>query len=328
MRTLRFPLLAGLALALGVAGCDGTVDDDFTTETVVAAFLGTGEPLPPVQLTRTLPLGEVYTPEAAATAGATVRVTLLGADGADEASYLYDAGDAVGTYLPLDEAATVLAQRTYRLDVALADGGALTATTTVPPDFDVLSGPPDTTVFGDGNGPQITISTSTTPERRAAFVAATRALAPFEFRRTERDGETRFVSQITEGLFPPVPIVVRFLDCEPDELGLICDEDPTVAVTGSSPVINEASYIDLGGGELLVEVPFLAFGFFGPQELTLVSIDAAMQDFVQTQAIQGGGSTLSPGEIPNVTTNVEGGLGVFGSYSRELGETFLVPPGL
>ena len=315
-----------LALAIGIAGCDGTVDTDFAPEPVVSAFLGTDEPLPPVRLSRTIPLGEVYTPEGAALTGATVRVTLLAADGSDETVYAYDAGDAVGAYRALDEAATVLPQRTYRLDVALPDGETLTATTIVPPDFETLGGPPESVVYGDGNGPQITISSSTTPDRRAAFVAATRALAPFEFRRTVRDGEERFVSQITEDRFPPVPIVVRFLDCDPDELGLICDEDPTQAVTGSSPVINEASYIDLGGGELLVEVPYLAFGFFGPTELTLVSLDAAMQDFVETQAIQGGGSTLSPGEIPNVTTNVEGGLGVFGSYSREFAETLLLPP--
>ena len=322
-------LLIALALAVStVTGCDGTVDTDFAPVPVVSAFLGTGEALPPVRLSLTIPLGEVYTPEGAALRDATVRVTLLAADGSDETVFTYDTGDAVGAYRPLDETATVLPQRTYRRDVTTPGGETLTATTIVPPDFDTLGGPPESVVYGDGNGPQITISSSTTPDRRAAFVAATRALAPFEFEAVEIDGETRYRSLPTDDRFPPVPIVVRFLDCEIEGEGLLCEGDPTEAVTGSSPVINEASYIDLGGGQLLVEVPYLAFGFFGPQELTLVSLDAAMQDFVETQAIQGGGSTLSPGEIPNVTTNVEGGLGVFGSYSQEFAETLLLPPTL
>ena len=77
----------------------------------------------------------------------------------------------------------------------------------------------------------------------------------------------------------------------------------------------------MGDGTALVQIPFLAFGFYGPQEVTLVSLDAAFQDFVETQAIQFAPTTLSPGEIPNVTTNVEGGLGVFGSFVRERVET-------
>ena len=96
-------------------------------------------------------------------------------------------------------------------------------------------------------------------------------------------------------------------------------------MVGTSPVINEASYIDLGDGSLLVQIPFLAFGYYGPQSISLVSLDQAFQDFVQTQIVQGGGSTLSPGEIPNITTNVEGGLGVFGSFSRETVTTTIVP---
>ena len=325
---MRFRSLALAALAL-TAGCDGTVDDDFSEELVVSAFLGTGEPLPPVALTRTLPLLAVYSPEAAAVDGADVRVTLLAADGSDEAVYAYAPSGAPGQYVAEDPAATVLAQRSYRLDVA-AEGRTLTATTLVPPDFEVLDGPPEVTVYGDGNGPEITITRSSTPERRAAFVASTRALAPVDFEEVAVDGETRYRSVEEEGRFRPVPIVQRFLDCVEEGPVLVCEGDPRIeeALAGVSPVINEASYIDLGDGRLLVQVPFLAFGYYGPQSLSLVSLDAAMQDFVQTQAVQGGGSTLSPGEIPNITTNVEGGLGVFGSYSRELAETLLVEPEL
>ena len=68
----------------------------------------------------------------------------------------------------------------------------------------------------------------------------------------------------------------RFLDCEPEPSGtLLCGEDPRAddVVVGTSPVINEASYVDLGDGTLLVQIPFLAFGYFGPSQVTLVSLD-------------------------------------------------------
>lgn len=324
---MRLRPFALAALALLAAGCDGTTDDDFTSQVAVSAFLGTNEPLPPVTLSRTQPLLQVYSPEAAAVQGAEVRVTLLAADGSDETVYAYAPGPEPGQYLASDPEALVLPQRRYRLDVA-ADGATLTATTLVPPDFEVLDGPPETTLYGEGNGPEITITRSSTPERRAAFVASTRALAPVEFEEITVDGETRYRSVEAEGRYRPVPLLLRFLDCVEEGEALVCEDDPRElnAETGVSPVINEASYIDLGEGCLLVQVPFLAFGYFGPQAISLVSLDAAMQDFVQTQAVQGGGSTLSPGEIPNITTNVQGGLGVFGSYSRESGETLLVPP--
>ncbi len=57
-----------------------------------------------------------------------------------------------------------------------------------------------------------------------------------------------------------------------------------------------------------------------------MSLDPALQAFVQSQAVQRGGSTLSPGEIPNVTTNVEGGLGIFGSFARVVTQTTLLQP--
>lgn len=322
----RLTVLLVAALAAVASGCDGTTDDDFSPQIVVSAFLGAGEPLPAIRLSQTLPLLDVYTPEAAAVGGAQITLTLLAPDGSDERAYPYVPGRDPGVYVVQAGDVGVVAGRTYRLDVVGPDGERLSATTTVPPDFDLLAGPEDEVVYGVGQGPEVQITRSSTPERQAAFVASTRALAPDEFEAVVVDGETRYRRQNLPGRYGPVPVYQRFFDCAEADGTLVCEDDPTDgAVVGTSPVINEASYIDLGDGTLLVQVPFLAFGFYGPQEITLLSLDAAFQDFLQTQAIQGGGSTLSPGEIPNVTTNVEGGLGVFGSYSRETVTTTIVP---
>ncbi len=325
---LRFPAVLLLALAVVAGGCDGTTDNDFTSQLVVSAFLGTGEPLPSIRLSRTLPLLDVYTPEAAAVNDAEVTVTLLAADGSDEAVYPYTPTNTLGIYVPAGVGVEVLERRTYRLDVVGADGERLTATTQVPPDYALLDGPSDETIYGEGQGPEVRITRTSTPERQAAFVASARALAPDDFEEVTVDGETRYRSRNLPGRYLPVPIYRRFLGCEEEASGsLLCEEDPRQegVVAGTSPVINEASYIALGDGTLLVQIPFLAFGYYGPQSISLVSLDRAMQDFVQTQLVQGGGSTLSPGEIPNITTNVEGGLGVFGSFSRETVTTTIVP---
>lgn len=316
-----------LAVALAAPGCDGTIDDDFSSQLVVSAFLGTAEPLPEIRLSRTLPLLEPYSDEAAAVSGATVTVSLLAADGSVETVVPYAETRASGLYAPQADA-TVLERRTYRLEITGPDGERLAAETTVPPDFDVVEGPGDEVPYGFGQGPEVRITRTSTPERQAAFVGSTRALAPDGFEQVTIDGEIRFRSLNQPDTFRPVPVYQRFLDCEEEGESLVCEENPLQegVVVGTSPVINEASYIDLGDGTILVQIPFLAFGFYGPQSLTLVSLDQAMQDFVQTQIVQGGGSTLSPGEIPNVTTNVEGGVGVFGSFSAETVTTSLVPP--
>ena len=315
-----------LALAL-VAGCDTGGAGD-RPDLVVSAFLGTGEPLPKISLSQTAPLLDPFDPASLGVDDAEVTVTLLGAGGEAEQVYLY-VSDGGGVYAPLDGDALVAERRTYRLDVTGPDGERLTATTTVPPDFSVVEGPDPEVVYGFGQGPAVRITQSSTADRQAAFVGTTRALAPVEFEEVEIDGETFYRSVPDPERFFPVPIVRRFLDCVEEEAGtLLCEEDPgdEDIQTGTSPVINEAGYVDLGDGTLVVQIPFLAFGYLGPQSVTLVSLDAAFQAFVQTQSVQGGGSTLSPGEIPNVTTNVEGGLGVFASFSRETATTTLVEP--
>ena len=324
-RPLTF--LLAVAVAGSLAGCDGARDDEFVSLLVVSASLGADEPLPPVVLSRTSPLLDRYDPEAVAVAGARVVVTRLAADGSDEATYLYEPGASAGVYVRPETPDVVRPGRTYRLDVAV-DGQTLRAVTTVPATVEVVEGPAEQVVYGVGQGPELRIRLTSTPGRQSAFVASTRALAPVEFVAVSVDGQTRYRSVPEPDRFLPVPLYQRFLDCEPEAGGtILCDENPAEnAVTGTSPVINEDSYIDLGDGTALVRVPFLAFGFYGPYRVSLVSVDDALRTFVQTQAVQGGGSTLSPGEIPNVTTNVEGGLGVFGSYSRVSAETTIVEP--
>lgn len=328
----RASLLApwsGLALVavLGLSACDATGTDDAATQTVVAAFLEAGELLPTVRLSRTVPLGEVYDDATAAINDATVAVELVGPGGGVEARFAYtlDPDTLLGRYVAVDEAAEVLPGRTYRLAVQ-ARGRAVTAETIVPPVFDVVADPPAEVVYqADPRGPQLRITTSSTAGRQAVYIATTVALRTDDFTPFDAGGETRYRSQNLPGRFRPVPLIARLAGCEEEGAFLVCEGDPNdIYTSGTSPVINESSYVLPGDGTAVVNVPWIAFGFFGPSEIALIALDDAFQDFVETQTLQSAPTTISPGEIPNVTTNVTGGIGVFGSFARVTVQTTLL----
>ena len=321
-----------LAAALALAACDAAGPADPGNQVVVSAFLEAGGTLPPVRLTRTVPLGEVYDPATAAISDASVRVELLGAGGAVEQAfpYVYAGPDGAGTYVPRPEPGalpTALPGRTYRL-TAEALGQTVTAETTVPETFEVLVPPPDSVVYQyNVTGPPLRITTSSTAGRQSVYVATTAALQPDEFEEILVDGETRYRSRNLPGKYRPVPFVRLQIGADCREVGafLECERDPNDLFTsGSSPIINESSYILPGDGTAIVNVPWLAFGFYGPATIALVALDDALKDFVETQTLQQNPTTISPGEIPNVTTNVAGGLGVFGSFARVEAQTTLV----
>ena len=309
MRSLSFAVTAALLLV----ACD-SASPGADQQIVVSALLEADQPMPGVSVSRTVPLGEVYDPAAAAIRDADVRVVLLGAD-PDTVRYAFDV--EAGRYERVSAYRSVVPGATYRL-VVQTDGREVTAETTVPLQFEVADPLPDSAVYQvPQTGPQLRITTSSVPGRQAVYIASTLALLPDEFVEV-RDGDgTRYRSRNLPDHFLPVPFVRLFLNCDdtPDG-GLICDNDPSGADSGASPIINEASYILPGDGTAIVNLPWLAFGFYGPTEVSVIALDDAYKAFVEGTANQAGGSTLSPGEIPNVTSNVQGGIGVFGSYAR------------
>ena len=310
-----------LAALFAVSACDSAGSDPFVAQPVVSAFLEADASFPDVRVTRTVALGDVYDPATAAIVGAAVRIERLAADSTVDGTvpYVYDAERRV--YVPDGARPGVEPGRTYRL-VVTALGREMTAETTVPQAIGLVEGPPAEIGYqSNPGGPSVRITTSSVAGRQSVYIASTLALAPDAFTPFQDGGATRFRSQNLPGRFRPVPIVRQFLDCDDVGGALECDEDPTDAAAGTSPVINETSYTLLPDGTALVNVPWLAFGFYGPAALSLVALDDALLDFVETQTLQQNPTTISPGEIPNVTTNVRGGLGVFGSFSRVTAQT-------
>lgn len=325
----RLHVLIAVLVAVLASGCDST-QDEFVALPVVSATLEAGQPLPPIRLTRLALLNSTFNPATAAIRDGQVEVALVGADGRDERVVPY-VHEVDGGYVATVDTAVVIPGRTYRLRaiVPSPDGLArdtLRATTVVPPTITVVEPPPDEVTYGFGTGPEVRITTSSSATRRAVYVLSATGLQRDEFEEVTIDGERRFRARNLPDRFGPVPLVVTFAGCDPDDIGrLVCDEDPGQG--GRSPLLNEDNYEILGDGTARVAIPFIAFAFYGPQRVSFYSLDDALVDFVSTQTIQSNPTTISPGEVPNVTTNVENGLGVFGSLSRATVETFVRQPG-
>ncbi|MEO0559402.1 MAG: DUF4249 family protein [Bacteroidota bacterium] len=326
---MRAVLFLSLLVLGSLAGCDTTTVGTGDEQVVVSASLIAGQPLTHVELSLTRPIDAFFDPEEARVTNAEVSISLLDASGSVEETtpYRYEGGQ-LSLYVPVSDIPPIaLAGRTYQLDVVIPGSPArrLTATTTIPEMIEVVE-PPDALVeYQSGQGPAFVVSQSERDGEKVVFLISVRSEDPVDFERVVVESDTLFRS-VPESGFAPVPFVVSFANCEPDSNDqLLCEDDLSDFNGGSSPLINQESYIDLGNGSLQVNIPWLAFGFYGPADVNLVSLDAALIDYLETQTLQFAPTTLSPGEIPNIISNVDGGLGVFGSVSQVRVQTTVVP---
>ena len=116
------------------------------------------------------------------------------------------------------------------------------------------------------------------------------------------------------------PFALAFFDQQDGETTL---EDLRV---GGSPILNEDNYDPNPDGTLTIRLPWLAITFFGPNRLIANALDDNLYDFIRSQSVQQGGSTFSPGEIPNPLETVTGAHGVFGSYASLSFDLFVKRP--
>ncbi len=291
-----------LCVAVLFAACDGTVENAFTPEVVVESYQIVGEPLAPVYVLRNAPVGATFDRAALAIRDAAVEVQLLGEAGGVEARYAYrntggdryDAGDTEG--------AGVLPLRRYRLEVRVpGEPAVVSAEMLTPGAFEFVTASADTATYGvDGDELTFNVTRPTYPARQAVFLFTTETL----------------LDALT--LDDAVPFIRAILERSDD--GDFELEDLRV---GASPLINEKTYETNPDGTLRIELPWIAVPFYGPSRVSANAVDDNLYDFLRSQAVQQGGSTLSPGEIPNVLDRVENGAGLFGSFSRVSREVFV-----
>lgn len=303
-------------LLLAFAACDGAIENDFRAEYVVESYQLVGAPLAPVHVLRNAPIGDRFDRDALAVREATVEVHLLAGDGSVEARYpfVHAFGDG---YVAVDSETVVAPLRRYRLEVRVPGYAPLiSAETFTPGAFELVSASADTATYSAAD--QTIVFNVTRPQypgRQGIFLFSTETLletlrledaVPFVRAILDRDG-----NGVVDAEDP---------DAEGDELEL---EDLRV---GSSPLLNEQTYETNPDGTLRIELPWIAVVFYGPSRISASAVDDNLFDFLRSQAVQQGGSTLSPGEIPNVLERVENGAGLFGSYSRVAREVFIRRP--
>ncbi|MDX1440097.1 MAG: DUF4249 family protein, partial [Rubricoccaceae bacterium] len=226
-----------LCILIFASGCDLLGDQTFTPEPVVSAVLTAGEPLVPIRLAETGPIGEFYDAEARSINNATVRVNRLAPNGQVDVSYEYEAAGS-GWYTPV-QPDTVTPGATYALEIQAPDfPGTIRAVTTVPQSFEIVHPPESVVVYQDGPSPGFGISPPTGTGREAVFVLKVEALDP------DVDNLTPFAADL-----------VADRDVDPEDL-----------ITANSPILNESSFTVNPDGTLQVSVVWLAFNFYGPQE--------------------------------------------------------------
>lgn len=293
-------LLASTFILLTLAACDTTEPDDFEQEYVVEAYLVAQEPLPQLRLTRTAPLDVQYDANALAVRRADVRVVLLAEDGTAETTYLFDEDEAAPGVYRARRNALVQPLRTYRLEIDTGDD-RIRGETTVPDTFELVSATTDTVVYQSTEQLEFTVTRSRYPGRDQSFlIFVTEALDASE------DNLVPFASNLFDRADGDITI---------DDLRV-----------NGSPILNEANYDANPDGTLTIRFPWIAVLFYGRNHVSANVLDDNLYDFIRSVTVQQGGSTFSPGEIPDAITHLDGALGVFGAYARITYDMVVLPP--
>ena len=298
--------LAGalLALVAGLAiGCDMTRTADFESEVVVEGYLAAGRRLPDLRLSRTVPMDAVYDRAETGIGGADVEIRLLDAGGAIEEVYEYrESGVSAGLYFPTtgwSDTPSVEPLRTYELYAEIPDEPEpVTSRTTVPDTFVIGGLSADSVEYLSDDQFSFEISRTEYPGRQNVYLVTTVAL----------DGHEEQLTPFAEAL--------------------LRDSELTIADLRerTAPLLNEANFDVTADGFIEIRFPWIGIYFFGRNQIIINSLDDNLHDFIRSHMIQQGGSTLPPGEIPNVLDRVEGGRGVFGSYARTSVEVYITRP--
>ena len=293
MKNTFILFLAG-CMVLWIAGCDSTENSFHQPEVVVEAYLVSGDTLPRIRVSRSLSVNRDYNFTTSAIVGADVTISQLAEDGSVVETFFFaDVDEFPGIYTPVNNT-VVLPLTTYELQVN-GVGQTVSARTLVPGAFELVRSNADTIFYQSDDQLELDLTRSEYPTRQNVFIFSTEALNP------QFDLLTPFYRDIS------------------DE-----DDIEELRIT-QSPLINEANYDLNDDGTITVRLPWLAVAFYGPNRLLASAVDDNLFDFLRSYFVQQGGSTFSPGEIPNVLDQVENGTGVFGSVSRSEFTVFIEP---
>jgi len=290
--------IVSLSLVLMISSCDIYNQEDYEEYIVVEAYAVANNPLPSIHITTTSPVAEEYDREVLRVQNANVRVTLLAEDGSDAELFQYVYSDSRDAYISQSKH-KIVPNATYRLNVDFNDRPEeIEAFTTIPDEFRILNELPDEIIYQSSEQIELTISAPKRSDFQNVFVFSTRA-------------ENPTVENLT-------PFYRASYDNESIEL--------TDVTINSSGLINEGNFEINSDETITLRFPWIGVAFYGESKIVINSVDENLANLVRSQEVQLGGSTLSPGEIPNLIYNIEGGIGIFGSLSADTARTTFLRP--
>ncbi|NBC85494.1 MAG: DUF4249 family protein [Bacteroidetes bacterium] len=275
------------------SACDAIDTASVEQQPVAEAYMEAGKDLPEVVLSRTAPI-DAGPGGQQGIRNADVFIDRLGPDGSVVQTVPYRTTDTVGFYVPDSPTPTVQGGTTYRLRAELPEGGSIRAETTVPTAIDLVASENTDATFQSPVQPSFTVTRAEVRDAPVVLLFTTTSQLDFEAL-----SEEELIAEFT-------PFYADAYDPDEDDI-----EDFKVT---QSPILNEANYDDNGDGTITIDFPWIAVAFYGENEVAVSVLDRALYDYLRTQEAQQGG--LSPGEIPNIVDNIEGGTGIFGSYAR------------
>lgn len=287
-----------LTLCLAFTSCDIYDQEEYQEYIVVEAYAVANNPLPEIFISKTSPVDIEYSRESVLIQNANVLVTLMDYNGNSEAQFDYFFSSTHNSYIS-SSSHSVKPNATYRLDIDFDDRSeVIQAFTTIPDEFRILNKIPDEVIYQSTEQIEITVSAPKRTNFQSVFVFSTIA-------------ENPSIENLT-------PFYRASFDNDNLELSDV--------IINSSGLINEGNFEINADQTITLRFPWIGVAFYGDSKIVIHSVDKNLSDLVRSQQVQLGGSTLSPGEIPNLIYNIEGGIGIFGSLSADTARTSFIRP--
>lgn len=278
-------------LFISFVSCDILdADNSYKKQYVVECYLVAEEEFPPIVLTKTLPLDQLYTLDSAAVTAGNIRIYELSDSGTPVDSIIYFRNlNSKAVYYPYGSK-TVKPLTKYRLHITVTNDNnhLITAETFVPGAFTALQANADTVVYQSDDQFEVRYTPSFYPNRQSYYIL-------------------NVVAQDTTGELTPFYAAATKDDNEPTR---------TELQRNSSGILNEANFNVNPDQTITIRLPWLAVAFYGDHIIEANTIDDNIYDFIRSVGTQFGSGTISPGEIYDIIDHIEGGTGVFGSYYK------------
>lgn len=282
-----------------LSSCESYNQESYQELVFIESYLVANRTLPAVRVSTTSPVNEQYLFSENALTDANIQISLLDENGNREATFgFFHSVRNNGIYRTVDNH-RVLPRRTYLLEIDFNNRDEIiSAKTTIPDQFDIVNEVRERVVYQSDEQVEIVLTQTETTQRQNVFVFNTLAQNP------------------------------NYENLTPFYKNAVDNGNAVVGdyVSNSSGLINEGSFDIEPDGTIRLRFPWLGVAFFEENLVVINSVDQNIYDLIRSNEVQLGGSTLPPGEIPNLIYNVDGGIGVFGSFATDTVATFFERP--